>query len=100
MLDPKKSRFSLTEIWLFRCQYSSHDGLLNDWHLVHLGGFARGGAGLICIEATGVMPNGRISPFDSGIWDDKHIMPIKRIVDFAHEHKVKKKLKNVLDVVF
>jgi 2,4-dienoyl-CoA reductase-like NADH-dependent reductase (Old Yellow Enzyme family) len=69
------------------CQYSSVDGLLTEWHLVHLGGFARGGAGLICIEATGVTPNGRISAFDSGIWDDKHIAPIKKVVDFAHEHK-------------
>jgi 2,4-dienoyl-CoA reductase-like NADH-dependent reductase (Old Yellow Enzyme family) len=69
------------------CQYSSEDGLLNDWHLVHLGSFARGGAGLVFIEATAVTPKGRITPWDSGIWDDKHIVPIKRIVDFVHEQK-------------
>jgi 2,4-dienoyl-CoA reductase-like NADH-dependent reductase (Old Yellow Enzyme family) len=85
----------------YRCQYSSEDGLLNDWHLVHLGSFARGGAGLVFIEATAVTPKGRITPWDSGIWDDKHIVPIKRIVDFVHEQKVSRfhKPKSESDVV-
>src|SRR5213075_850520 len=55
------------------CQYSSEDGYANDWHLVHLGSRAVGGAGLIFTEATAVLPEGRISPQDLGIWDDKHI---------------------------
>jgi 2,4-dienoyl-CoA reductase-like NADH-dependent reductase (Old Yellow Enzyme family) len=54
------------------CQYSSHDGLPNDWHLVHLGSRAVGGAGLVMVEATAVSPAGRISPGDSGIWSDVH----------------------------
>jgi 2,4-dienoyl-CoA reductase-like NADH-dependent reductase (Old Yellow Enzyme family) len=52
------------------CQYSSVDGRPTDWHLVHLGGFARGGAGLVLTEATAVHPDGRISPDDAGIWSD------------------------------
>ena len=54
------------------CQYSSHDGLPTDWHLVHLGSRAVGGAGLVMVEATAVSPEGRISPDDSGIWSDAH----------------------------
>ena len=50
------------------CQYSAHDGLLNDWHFVHLGSRAVGGAGLILLEATAVSPEGRISPWDLGLW--------------------------------
>lgn len=68
------------------CQYSSEDGLLNDWHLVHLGARAVGGAGLILVEATGVEPRGRISPEDSGIWSDKHIEPLARINRFLKQH--------------
>ena len=52
------------------CQYSSDDGFANDWHLVHLGSRAVGGAGLVCMEATAVEPRGRISPYDMGIWKD------------------------------
>lgn len=52
------------------CMYSSHDGRPDDWHLVHLGSFARGGAGLVMSEATAVVPEGRISPWDAGIWSD------------------------------
>lgn len=63
------------------CMYSAKDGLLNDFHLMHYGSFAIKGAGLIFIEASGVRPEGRITPQDSGIWDDAHISPIKRIVD-------------------
>lgn len=54
------------------CQYSAVDGRLNDWHLVHVGGLARGGAGLVISEAAAVTPEGRISPQDAGIWSDAH----------------------------
>src|SRR6059058_2437234 len=67
------------------CQYSSQDGYANDWHLVHLGSRAVGGAGLIFTEATAVLPEGRISPQDLGIWDDKHIEMLSRIGGFIHE---------------
>src|SRR5256714_1172546 len=67
------------------CQYSSQDGYANDWHLVHLGSRAVGGAGLIFTEATAVIPEGRISPQDLGIWDDGHIEMLSRIVRFIHE---------------
>lgn len=66
------------------CQYTAVDGLANDWHLVHLGSRAVGGAGLIMQEATAVSPEGRISHGDLGIWDDEHVAPLKRIVDFVH----------------
>jgi 2,4-dienoyl-CoA reductase-like NADH-dependent reductase (Old Yellow Enzyme family) len=65
------------------CEYSSDDGLANDWHLVHLGGFAVGGAGLVLTEATAVLPEGRISPQDLGIWKDAHVEPLRRITDFV-----------------
>src|SRR4028119_1439931 len=64
------------------CEYSSVDGFSNDWHLVHLGSRAVGGAGLIITEATAVSPEGRISPDDLGIWKDEHIPALKRIVTF------------------
>jgi 2,4-dienoyl-CoA reductase-like NADH-dependent reductase (Old Yellow Enzyme family) len=64
------------------CQYSSTDGLATDWHLVHLGSRAVGGAGLVMTEATAVSPEGRISPEDLGIWSDRHIEPLARIVRF------------------
>ena len=67
------------------CQYSSVDGYANDWHFVHLGTRAVGGAGLILTEATAVLPEGRISPQDLGIWDDGHIEMLGRIVSFIHE---------------
>jgi 2,4-dienoyl-CoA reductase-like NADH-dependent reductase (Old Yellow Enzyme family) len=67
------------------CQYSSVDGYANDWHFVHLGSRAVGGAGLVLTEATGVVPEGRISPQDLGIWMDDHIEPLARIVRFIHE---------------
>lgn len=68
------------------CQYSSEDGLLNDWHLVHLGSRAVGGAGLIIVEATGVEPRGRISPGDAGLWAEKHVEPLARINRFLKQH--------------
>ena len=67
------------------CQYSSHDGYANDWHFVHLGSRAVGGAGLVLTEATAVLPEGRISPQDLGIWSDEHIEMLSRIVRFIHE---------------
>ncbi|SMQ68758.1 2,4-dienoyl-CoA reductase [Devosia lucknowensis] len=68
------------------CQYSSIDGFANDWHFVHLGRFALGGFGLVILEASGVVAEGRISYGDLGIWKDEHIAPLARIVDFLHEH--------------
>ena len=66
------------------CQYSSTDGFATDWHLVHLGSRAVGGAGLIIVEATAVTPEGRITAADLGIWKDEHIPKLKQIADFAH----------------
>jgi len=59
------------------CQYSSVNGHPTDWHLVHLGSRAVGGAGLVMVEATAVTPEGRISPDDNGIWSDEHIPSFK-----------------------
>src|ERR1700756_2203403 len=67
------------------CEYSSVDGYANDWHLVHLGSRAIGGAGLVLTEATAVLPEARISPQDLGIWKDEHVDVLKRIVRFIHE---------------
>jgi 2,4-dienoyl-CoA reductase-like NADH-dependent reductase (Old Yellow Enzyme family) len=67
------------------CQYSARDGAAGDWHLVHLGGFAVGGAGLVCTEATAVEPRGRISPADLGLWSDAQVEPLARIVRFVEE---------------
>jgi 2,4-dienoyl-CoA reductase-like NADH-dependent reductase (Old Yellow Enzyme family) len=67
------------------CQYSSDDGYATDWHFVHLGSRAVGGAGLVMTEATAVRPEGRISPQDLGIWSDGHIEMLTRIVSFIHE---------------
>ena len=65
------------------CQYSSVDGRPTDWHLVHLGSLARGGAGLVLTEATAVTPEGRISPQDAGIWTDQQASDYERIVGFV-----------------
>ncbi|MGD9905131.1 MAG: NADH:flavin oxidoreductase/NADH oxidase [Vicinamibacterales bacterium] len=65
------------------CQYSSRDGFADDWHLVHLGQFAVGGAGLVMTEATAVVPEGRISPHDLGLWDDAHVESLQRIARFV-----------------
>jgi 2,4-dienoyl-CoA reductase-like NADH-dependent reductase (Old Yellow Enzyme family) len=67
------------------CQYSciEHDGMPSDWHLVNLGQHAIGGFGLVMTEATAVVPEGRISPEDTGIWSDAHIEPWRRIVEFV-----------------
>jgi 2,4-dienoyl-CoA reductase-like NADH-dependent reductase (Old Yellow Enzyme family) len=66
------------------CQYSAADGFTNDWHFAHLAGRAVGGAGLVFTEATAVVPEGRISPQDLGIWKDDHVPPLARIVHFIH----------------
>lgn len=68
------------------CQYSveAEDGVPTDWHLAHLGAFATGGAGLIVVEATGVVPEGRISPQDLGLWNDEQQAAFARIVGFLH----------------
>lgn len=64
------------------CQYSGSGGFANDWHLVHLGSRATGGAGLVFTEAIAVTPDGRISPQDLGLWQDEHIAPLARITAF------------------
>ena len=68
------------------CEYSSDNGFPNDWHLVHLGSRAVGGAGLVMVEATAVSPEGRISPADSGIYLDDHVEPFARISRFLKQH--------------
>ncbi|MEQ1690268.1 MAG: NADH:flavin oxidoreductase/NADH oxidase [Gemmatimonas sp.] len=65
------------------CQYSSVDGLANDWHLVHVGALATGGAALVFTEAAAVTPEGRISSHDLGVWDDAHIPMLRRIAEFV-----------------
>jgi 2,4-dienoyl-CoA reductase-like NADH-dependent reductase (Old Yellow Enzyme family) len=65
------------------CQYSAEDGLANDWHLVHLGSRAVGGAGVVMAEATAVSPRGRISPGDLGIWSDEHADALAGVADFV-----------------
>lgn len=66
------------------CQYSATDGYANDWHMVHLGARATGGVGLVIAEATAVVPEGRITPGDLGLWSDEHIDGLRRIVNFIH----------------
>jgi 2,4-dienoyl-CoA reductase-like NADH-dependent reductase (Old Yellow Enzyme family) len=67
------------------CQYSATDGFVNDWHVVHLGSRAVGGAGLVITEATAVVPEGRITPGDLGLWSDEHILGLSRITRFIHQ---------------
>ncbi len=67
------------------CQYSAQDGMVADWHLVHLGKFAQGGAGAVFVEATAVERRGRITHGDTGIWDDAHIPGLRRIAAFVKE---------------
>src|ERR1700709_1022008 len=68
------------------CEYSSTDGFATDWHLVHLGSRAIGGASLVLTEATAVSPEGRISYGDLGIWKDEHINKLKQITGFIEQH--------------
>ena len=72
-------------IWLApMCQYSAVDGVPNDWHLVHLGARASGGFGLVIAEASAVAPEGRISPQDTGLWNDAQVTAWRRVTDFVH----------------
>jgi 2,4-dienoyl-CoA reductase-like NADH-dependent reductase (Old Yellow Enzyme family) len=73
------------------CQYSceNQDGVPSDWHLVHLGSFARGGAGLIVAEASGIVADGRISPWCAGIWSDEQVEAWRRVVSFIHSQGAK-----------
>ena len=68
------------------CQYSATDGVANDWHYVHLGSRAVGGAGLVIVEATAVAPEGRITPGCLGLWNEKQIEPLARIAKFVKAH--------------
>ncbi len=68
------------------CQYSAADGFANDWHFVHLGTRAVGGAGLVMAEATAVSPEGRISPADLGLWSDAHVDGLRRVAAFIEQH--------------
>src|ERR1700744_2746220 len=87
------SDFQLKSVWLRNriavspmCQYSAIDGLVNDWHLVHLGSLATGGAGLIVGEGTAVSPEGRITPGCTGLWNDAQTEAWKPIVHFIEKH--------------
>ena len=64
------------------CQYSSEDGMPNEWHFVHLGSRAVGGAAVVCVEASGVTPEGRITPWDAGLWSEDHARAWKPVADF------------------
>jgi len=68
------------------CQYSAKEGFANDWHFVHYGTRAIGGAGLIMVEATAITPEGRITPFDLGLWNDEQIAGLQKITNFIHQH--------------
>ena len=68
------------------CQYSAIDGVANDWHLVHLGKFAQGGAGVVMVEAAAVTAEGRITHGDVGLWHDGQIAPLRRIAAFVKDN--------------
>jgi hypothetical protein len=68
------------------CQYSAQDGHVTDWHLVHLGKFAQGGAGIVFVEATAVERRGRITHGDTGIWDDAHIPGLQKLSSFLKQN--------------
>ncbi|TFK20887.1 NADPH dehydrogenase [Coprinopsis marcescibilis] len=77
-------------IWVSpMCQYSAQDGIPTPWHMAHLGGILTRGPGLTMIEATAVLPEGRITPEDCGIWSDNHIKPLADLVTFAHSQNQK-----------
>ncbi|KAE9392148.1 FMN-linked oxidoreductase [Gymnopus androsaceus JB14] len=71
------------------CQYSATNGFITPWHMAHIGGIVSRGPGLAFIEATAVLPEGRITPEDAGIWDDAHIKGLKDLCDFAHSQNQK-----------
>ena len=81
-LDLRSVRFRNRVFVTPMCQYSSPDGQPHDWHLVHYGTRAVGGAGLVLVEATAVCPEGRISPDDLGLWSDEQVAPWQRITAF------------------
>ena len=84
---PLRGITARNRIWVpALCQYSvlARDGVPTDWHLAHLGSFAMGGAGIVMAEATAVVPEGRISPHDTGIWNDDQVAGWRRVVDFVH----------------
>ncbi|OJX07344.1 MAG: hypothetical protein BGO72_07710 [Burkholderiales bacterium 70-64] len=90
---PMFAPFRLRDMWLRNrvavspmAQYCAADGVPGDWHLVHYGSRALGGAGLVCVEATSVSPEGRITPGCTGLWNDEQALAFARIVDFAHAH--------------
>jgi 2,4-dienoyl-CoA reductase-like NADH-dependent reductase (Old Yellow Enzyme family) len=92
LFDPLKIRTVEFEnrIWVSpMCQYMAKDGFVGQWHNVHLGSFATGGTGLIMAEATGVVPEGRISIGCPSVEDEAHALAFKPIIDFAHSHNVK-----------
>lgn len=72
------------------CMYSSENGLANDFHFVHYASRAQGGTGLIIVEATGVVPEGRITPKCAGLWNDEQTQSFKKIVDFVHQNSESK----------
>ena len=87
LFEPLKIRGLVfkNRIWVSpMCQYSSRNGVPNSWHMVHLGSFAVGGAGLVIVESTGVVPEGRISIGCTGLWNDEQTEAFKTIVDFVH----------------
>ncbi len=75
-----KNRLWVAPMCMYSCE--NKDGMANDWHLVHLGARATGGAGLVMAEATSVTPEGRITPWCTGIWSDEQVAPWKRVTDF------------------
>jgi len=77
-----KNRLWVSPMCMYSCE--NQDGVVGDWHLVHLGSRAIGGAGMVIAEASGVNPEGRISPWCPGLWDDSQIAPWKKITDFIH----------------
>jgi len=81
-----ENRFAVSPM----CMYSADDGTVGDWHLVHIGSRAMGGAGLIMAEGTGISPEGRISPGCSGLYSDANVAAWKRIVDFVHANSFAK----------
>jgi len=87
MFDPLKIREVefLNRVWVSpMCQYSAINGVVGEWHRIHLGAFASGGAGLVMVEATAVVANGRISTGCSGLWSHEHAQAFAPVVDFAH----------------
>jgi 2,4-dienoyl-CoA reductase-like NADH-dependent reductase (Old Yellow Enzyme family) len=92
LFDPLtlRGRTMQNRVWVSpMCQYSATDGYVGEWHQVHLGSFATGGVGLIMVEATGVVPEGRISIGCPSIEDEKHAEAFRPMIEFAHSHGVK-----------